>query len=217
MYVFNSPLLFTKTLDMILLFNTFYLAVFVANYLIVIINNYSGGEQVVWLVLTFLPALLLYPCVVICVRTTSILNAISNLDVEIVGKVIDETEDMLNIQHEVFDVFRKKMEDMGLGPSDLQELFLEIDADHSGEIDAKELKTGLHMIGMHFSKNKFKRLFRAVDRDRSGSISFLEFFHLVYPEEPIPGMEGEEAEKAKAGMLGLQDILNLEADNAGFK
>ena len=213
-YPFKSPLLFTKSLDMILLFNTFYLAVFVANYVIVIFKNHEGTEQLVYFVITLLPALLLYPCVVVCVRTTSILNAISVLDVEIVGKVIDETEDMLNIQHEVFDVFRNKMEAKGLGPSDLQKLFLEIDADGSGEIDAKELKTGLHTIGMHFSKNKFKRLFRAVDRDRSGNISFPEFFHLVYPEEPIPG---DDTGEVKNKVMGLEAILNMEAESTGFK
>jgi len=167
---------------MALLFNTFYLAVFVANYGIVALKNYEGSEATFKFLLALLPGLLLYPCVVLCVRTNSIISAIANLDIEVVGMVIDETEEMLNIQHEVFDVFREKMGEMGLGPRDLKELFLEIDADHSGEIDAKELKTGLHMIGMHFSKNKFKRLFRAVDRDRSGSISFHEFFHLVYPD-----------------------------------
>ena len=213
-YPFGSPILFTKSLDMILLFNTFYLSVFVANYLGVITKKDSTGEQVVYIVIILAPIFLLFPFVAYCVRTTSILNAISNLDVEVVGKVIDETEDMLNIQHEVFDVFRKKMEDKGLGPSDLQKLFLEIDADNSGEIDAKELKTGLHAIGMHFSKNKFKRLFRAVDRDRSGNISFPEFFHLVYPEEPIPG---DKDGKIKEGVMGLEAILHSEAESSGFK
>ena len=180
-YLFGSKMLFTKTLDMALLFNCFYLAVFFSNYSFVALEYDTGGA--LRFALAILPGVLLYPCVVLCVRTNSMISAISKLDIETVGMVIDETEEMMNMQREVFDVFRNKMQEMSLGPADLKELFIEIDADNSGEIDAKELKMGLHMIGMHFSKNKFKRLFRAVDKDRSGSINYDEFFQLVYPEE----------------------------------
>jgi hypothetical protein len=180
-YMFKSPLLFYKTLDICLLLNCFYLAVFFSNYLIVALD-YGGTEGAILALLCLIPAVAFYPFVVIVTRTSSVLSAIATLDAKIVGHVIDETEDMLNIQHEVFDLFRQKMEEMGLDHKDLKELFSEIDVDHSGEVDAKELQCGLGMLGMHFSATKFKRLFRAVDKDRSGAINFEEFFHLVYPD-----------------------------------
>lgn len=184
-YLFNSPLLFNKLLDMCLLLNCFYIAVFCGNYLLVAMA-YGGSEATVAILLCLVPALVFYPFVVVITQQSSVLSAIATLDATIVGHVIDETEDMLNIQHEVFDTFREKMAEMGLDSEDLKDLFLEIDTDHSGEVDAKELQTGLALLGMHFSAVKFKRLFRAVDKDRSGAINFEEFFHLVYPDEKAP-------------------------------
>ena len=90
---------------------------------------------------------------------------------------------MLNVLHEVFDVFRAKLEEIGMTSKDLGKLFKEIDADHSGEVDFKELRKGLVLMGVHISGQRYKRLFRAVDKDRGGSISFQEFFALVFPDE----------------------------------
>ena len=181
-YLFNSPLLFNKTLDICLLLNCFYLAIFFSNYCVVALN-YGGGRGFILFFLAFIPALVFYPFVIIVTRTSSVLSAIATLDANIVGHVIAETEDMLNIQHEVFDTFRAKMKGMGLTSIDLKELFSEIDADGSGEVDSRELHNGLAVLGMHFSSTKFKRLFRAVDKDRSGAICFEEFYTLVYPDE----------------------------------
>jgi len=179
-YLFKSPLLFNKTLDMTLLFNCFYLGVFCANYAKVSLDI-SGG----WLYFLgiFIPPLINFVISGAVIKTMSILNAISELDGEVVGKVIDETEEMLNVQHEVFDVFRAKLAAIGLSKNDLGKLFKEIDADGSGEVDSKELRRGLALMGVHISGLRYKRLFRIVDKDRGGSISFEEFYALVYPDD----------------------------------
>jgi Ca2+-binding EF-hand superfamily protein len=70
--------------------------------------------------------------------------------------------------------------------TDIHDLFLEIDSDKSGSIDAAELRKGLALIGMHFSSKRYKRLFRAVDKNRDGTIDFSEFFRLIYPDEAMP-------------------------------
>ena len=86
-------------------------------------------------------------------------------------------------QHEVFDVFRAKLDAIGMSKGDMGKLFKEIDTDNSGEVDSKELRKGLAVMGVHISGQRYKRLFRVVDKDRGGTISFKEFFQLVYPDD----------------------------------
>ena len=88
-YLFKSPLLFNKTLDMTLLFNCFYLGIFCANYAYVSFTVTNGW---IYFIFTFVPPLLNFVISGNVIKTMSILNAISELDGEVVGRVIDETE-----------------------------------------------------------------------------------------------------------------------------
>ena len=181
-YLFNSPLLFKKLFDTGLLFNCFYLSVFVSNYLLVSLQ-YGGSEGALYFILCVLPSALIYPCLISCVRSYTIVRSVGTLDSRIVGQVIDETEEQLNVQHEVFDVLRGKMDMAGLVSTDIRKVFDEMDINRDGVLDEHEMRSSLVAVGIHLSNSKFKRLFNFIDKDKSGFVEYNEFFELAYPDE----------------------------------
>lgn len=57
----------------------------------------------------------------------------------------------------------------------LKQMWKQIDADGSGELDATELKKVMLLMGRDEKKLDMQRVMASIDRDRSGSVSFSEF------------------------------------------
>ncbi|XP_010266896.1 PREDICTED: calcium-dependent protein kinase 29-like isoform X2 [Nelumbo nucifera] len=57
----------------------------------------------------------------------------------------------------------------------LQQMFYNLDTDHSGAITFEELKTGLHNLGSKISESEIKQLMEAADVDGNGTIDYIEF------------------------------------------
>jgi Ca2+-binding EF-hand superfamily protein len=57
----------------------------------------------------------------------------------------------------------------------LKQMWKQIDEDGSGELDASELKSVMLLMGRDEKSLDMKRVMAAIDRDRSGSVSFAEF------------------------------------------
>ena len=68
---------------------------------------------------------------------------------QVLGKVIDKTEEELNIQHEVFTFFRKKIEKANCSPAQLEELFEEFDLNGDKKLNEEEFRRAIHSIGCH--------------------------------------------------------------------
>jgi len=181
-YLFKSEIVQEKLLDLALLFNCFYIAVFCANYAYVALEKYSNLGPVYFL-LCLVPGFLSFYICGMCVKTHSILAAISHIDLEVIGAVVDETEDTLAVGKAAFAQVLEKLEIQGIDMKACNEIFKEFDLNGDGTLNLKELRSCLANLGVHLPAHKFKQLFRLVDVDRDGKISFLEFFLLLYPEE----------------------------------
>ena len=88
-----------------MLFNCFYFAVFSANYSLITLNE----EHLPWLwfTLSLLPGFItLYICGKV-VRTQGVIGAICVINLEVVEKVFNETEELFHTGHEIFHEFRE--------------------------------------------------------------------------------------------------------------
>ena len=56
-----------------------------------------------------------------------------------------------------------------------REMFRAMDTDNSGSLDKDELKEGLRSIGINLSNGDFNSIWRKVDADGGGDISYKEF------------------------------------------
>lgn len=85
---------------------------------------------------------------------------------ELRAKILDKIEERPN-KHEL-----------------LRLIFREIDKDASGEIDRMEFREMLRLLKLHYSDERFRRLFRAVDVAGDGTIEIDDFEALVFPDDP---------------------------------
>ncbi|KAJ7532939.1 hypothetical protein O6H91_13G026500 [Diphasiastrum complanatum] len=62
---------------------------------------------------------------------------------------------------------------------EIREAFDLFDTDGSGTIDAKELKVAMRALGFETKKEDIERMIADIDKDKSGSIDFEEFVHMM--------------------------------------
>eukprot|EP00520_Triparma_pacifica_P009032 CAMPEP_0118640094 /NCGR_PEP_ID=MMETSP0785-20121206/4571_1 /TAXON_ID=91992 /ORGANISM="Bolidomonas pacifica, Strain CCMP 1866" /LENGTH=735 /DNA_ID=CAMNT_0006531461 /DNA_START=289 /DNA_END=2496 /DNA_ORIENTATION=+ len=172
---------YKKLLDLVMLFNCFYFAVFSANYSLITLNE----EHLPWLwfTLSLLPGFItLYICGKV-VRTQGVIGAICVINLEVVEKVFNETEELFHTGHEIFHEFREKLQFLHIRMQDLEDEYKKIDKDHSGDVSFAEFKKGLAELGIHFhgGKNMAWKLFRLCDEDRSGKIDIKQLTKMVFP------------------------------------
>jgi Ca2+-binding EF-hand superfamily protein len=63
--------------------------------------------------------------------------------------------------------------------SELKEVFDHFDQDHSGNIDAKELKHLLKCLGENPVEAEIQDMIAALDKDNSGTIDWVEFAEMM--------------------------------------
>jgi len=86
---------------------------------------------------------------------------------------------------------------MGAKKDFLAKLFKSMDTDGSGALDIHEVKVAMMKMGVHLGQGKFRRFFRLMDQNKTGSISYPDFHKLIFPEDNIK-------EKATANMIAMK-------------
>ncbi|CAN0117906.1 unnamed protein product [Ectocarpus sp. 4 AP-2014] len=176
-YPFGSPALFHKTLDVLLLLSCTYLAVWVVNFLIVAIEK---PHAVLRHAAMLLPAAGVFLFNALSVKTSSLLLAISAMDPEIIGKVIDEQIDEEKLVVQFRERLTNRLEELGLGQSGLASAFEEVDVAGHGELTIKELRDVLFALNFHAPKETYRKLFNIMDKNRKGVVSYHQLCELVY-------------------------------------
>mmetsp|Transcript_12143 Transcript_12143/g.19042 ORF Transcript_12143/g.19042 Transcript_12143/m.19042 type:complete len:761 (+) Transcript_12143:2-2284(+) len=74
----------------------------------------------------------------------------------------------------------------------LRTLFMELDVDHSGNVDLREMKMAMHTFGLRMTDELLLKMFEECDTDNSGTIDFDEFENVftdifLNTNKPPPG------------------------------
>ena len=124
--------IYKKALDLIMLFNCFYVAVFFANYSVITLEE--ENLPWLWFAASLLPGFIILVFCGKAVKTQGIIGAICSINLEVVEKVINETEEIFHTGKEVFTDFKAKLEFLHLTMADLEREFDRIDKDGSGDL-----------------------------------------------------------------------------------
>ena len=90
-FMFGNPNLFFSLVDISVMLHCIYLAMWATNF-ITIVQSYTVNKWA-WQALMLTPIFISIPCIGITIRICSQLNAIVNLDLEVVHKVLEAMDD----------------------------------------------------------------------------------------------------------------------------
>mmetsp|Transcript_13050 Transcript_13050/g.21342 ORF Transcript_13050/g.21342 Transcript_13050/m.21342 type:complete len:1003 (-) Transcript_13050:234-3242(-) len=185
-YFFSSPLLYFRAVEVAIMLNSLYLSMWAVNFISV--AEHATENPVVWQLLMLTPLVVCVPLVGAIVKTASLLSAIAELEVDVIGSVLENMEDETVLLQELRDKIARRLVHVDLQNEKkeiVHALFYEIDTDRSGFISRHEFRDMLRALHLHYSDHKYKKLFNVIDKDRSGSISEQELTDVVFPEEAL--------------------------------
>ena len=181
-YFFRSPQFYFKMVEIAIMLNSLYLSLWACNFISLVNEHFN--RSAFYHIVMLVPLLIVLPALGEIVKVSSLLAAIANLDLDVIGSVLEATEEKEKLVKEV----REKILDRiyGQGIKDkmiiLKELFREIDANNNGTVSKYELREMLRILSLHYSDRKFRKLYNAIDQDGSGAMDMDEFMDLVFPD-----------------------------------
>jgi hypothetical protein len=95
----KSPKLFEKMLDVILLLNNFYLSMLLVSYIRLALEYKGGAVAVVLMIMPSLSVVFIFSPILI--KKYSLLHSVIVLQPNILGKVVERTEELLSLQREI--------------------------------------------------------------------------------------------------------------------
>ena len=98
---------------------------------------------------------------------------------------------------------------------EIRQTFDLFDKDQSGSIDAEELGEVFRSLGQHYTEAELEEMIAEIDTDRSGSIEFGEFLHLMRRRMRDTDTEEEMVEAFKVfdrdsnGLISWQELKTV--------
>lgn len=183
-YLFGSPFLFHKMLEILLLLNCLYLSLYFTRFLMVTFESDLIEWNFIMPVIVGFPELFILPMLGFTIRKAGLLEAVAKMKPDIITKVIEHTLDVRKLSEELRQYFLIEFENRGLDKrTGMCVLFAELDGDSDGGLSYEEFKFGLHKLDLHVSSHRLMRLFRFLDVDKRQQITFNEFYRLIEPAD----------------------------------
>jgi hypothetical protein len=123
---------------------------------------YTTAERIFRELALLLPPLLCFPVLRAIIRIGSVLESISVLDPDLLGRVVEDMDESVKLSEEFSEKLRSKLDRAGLTEESLEQLCRTLGDSGSGTLRADGLRELLLIIGFHISDSKFARLFRVL-------------------------------------------------------
>lgn len=180
-YFFHSPQLYIIAMEVGIALNSLYLAMWATNFITILRKEYATADILSQL-LMLLPLLIVLPCIGSIVKVSSMLSAIATLNVDVIGLVLEDMEDKRSLIYELQEKVKSRIKgEQATRQEIIEYLFREIDEDNNGFVTKREFRRMLRALNLHYSDDKFSRLFNAADRDKDGVITMQELNHVIFP------------------------------------
>jgi hypothetical protein len=184
----NSDLYF-RAIEFSLLLQCVYIALWCTNFALVAAE---ADDAVKWELFLLIPIPLNFLLLKLVLNFACVLRSASVLDEEIAVKICEEAIDERVVTQRLRKMVRTSLLDIEPEKANwslfLAEVFSHYVPDNRPGLSTKQFSLFLHGIQIHLSKKSIQRIFKVIDFDHSGYITWIEFSSIVFPElfGPLP-------------------------------
>jgi hypothetical protein len=171
-FLFKSPTLYYNLISFVITCNSLYLAWWATNFLFVILKLDGNMHQVLLVLASLIPPLVTFPTIFLVIRSSTIMKAITLLDLTVVAKVIEQSQ----INTTMLAEFRKtilnfmKKEGPGIdGMIKTCNMFAEKNANVLRKSDFREMLLHHKVI---YTPEKINFLFGSIDLNGGSTVDY---------------------------------------------
>lgn len=172
-FFMNRPYLFYWAIDLIIVCNSFYLSWWITTICIAAATLENVPEVILYEIISLLPTLLIIYCLTLLIKTSTILKALTELDLDIVTLVFKKTEATANYSN----LLRK---DILLRLNRIESKNMKHNIDHffslvrdpdCNELTMESFRRMLVKVHFFLEKPLWKSMFSSIDSNNNGTIS----------------------------------------------
>jgi len=187
-FLFQNPELYYLMLQCLIASNAFYLALWTTNFAIVANRGHNYRLTAAEIILSILPALFSLPFIAQAIKSSSILKAVTKLNLDVVATVVEKTDVKIQLVATFRQNLRRYLTEINDGQTiaktAINQLYEEYNTiDKSEGLTFKEFRDLLDGCGIHITKHKSRIIYNEMDINRDGSVNMEEFERFLFPEE----------------------------------
>eukprot|EP00602_Paraphysomonas_sp_CaronLab_P004195 CAMPEP_0185026600 /NCGR_PEP_ID=MMETSP1103-20130426/10950_1 /TAXON_ID=36769 /ORGANISM="Paraphysomonas bandaiensis, Strain Caron Lab Isolate" /LENGTH=801 /DNA_ID=CAMNT_0027560235 /DNA_START=330 /DNA_END=2735 /DNA_ORIENTATION=+ len=180
-FLFGMPQLYFGLMSLVITCNSLYLAWWTTNFLMFILKLKDISDTSMLIALSALPPLLTFPFLYLAVKASSILKALSRLDLDIVSAVVEKTESNAATKRFFRELCMNLVKDSVNPKMALNDLFEEYSVDgitlHWDEFQSLVINSKIHL-----TQQKLRYLYDSMLPSKSKCITAKDFERFVFGE-----------------------------------
>jgi hypothetical protein len=189
-FVFQNPSLFHTLINIAIACNSLYLALWTTNFAIIANRGHHPAHSALLIVLSLLPALFALPFISQAIKSSSILKAVTKLNLDVVSSVVEKTETRIKVledlRRKLTHHLEKETQDMVIGKAEINSLYEQYNLENPCGLSREEFIELLEGSRIHYTRHKCRTIFTALDLNRDGFISMEVPSLLSYSLSPPP-------------------------------
>lgn len=141
-FTWKLPYLYYGAIDLVMTANSLYISWWITTFIFVARRLNDPLEGLLWIFISLLPALLIFPILGVVVRTATILKSLTELDLDAVATVVEKTMEIRKHVNLLRGNLRQRMDRLPPAQKEvaLSELFAAVDDTENGELTREDFR-----------------------------------------------------------------------------
>jgi len=183
-FLFQNPELYYLMLQCLIASNAFYLALWTTNFAIVANRGHNYRLTAAEIILSILPALFSLPFIAQAIKSSSILKAVTKLNLDVVATVVEKTENRIKVIEDLRHKLAHHLRDgQDVSKAGINGLYEKYNFQDPAGLTKSEFIEMLEGCRIHYTNQKCRTIFSALDINQDGFLSMEEFERFLFPEE----------------------------------
>ena len=176
-FVFGRPQVFYNCIDWVITCNSLYLAWWTTNFVIYANNADGEGLATALSLISLIPPMLTFPVISYAIKSSTILKALSSLNLDVVATVVEKTESNLTDVEGLREKLTRLLAEDHHGTDVTQTLkdgmmtIFEDFSENQFSLTYEEFLAMLTDFRIHYTPQKSRTIFRSLDINLDGNIS----------------------------------------------